>query len=176
MTRTSRASSIIWKTVVSAGAMLGGACAKAPPAAEPVAAAPAPPVEPTPPAPPPAPEPAPVAEAPAPPPAPEPPPPPVMITVQVVSKPAGADVYLDDKLVGKTPLRLEVPQSSTEMNLKVTRKGYSDQLVSFTAEADQALEVKLEKPAKRPRGLGTIGVGQGGGGTGKGVGRGFILS
>ncbi|MBZ0237766.1 MAG: PEGA domain-containing protein, partial [Deltaproteobacteria bacterium] len=103
-------------------------------------------------------------------------PPPVMITVEVISKPAGADVYLDDKLVGRTPLRVEVPQSSTELNLKVMRKGYADQVVSFTAEADQSLEVKLVKPAKRPRGLGTIGVGGSGSGGGKGVGRGFILS
>jgi hypothetical protein len=183
MTRTTRASSIIWKTVVSAGAMLAGACAaKATTTTTPVAAetpAPEPAPAPTPaPAPPPPPVVA-VAEVqPAPPPAPEPPPPPATVTVRVTSKPAGAEVLIDGEVRGKTPLEVTLPMAEGEVKLEVRRAGYATKEVVFKPAADQALEVVLVKNKKRARGVGTFGTLGHGSGTGEGrsQGRGFILS
>jgi hypothetical protein len=172
----SRANSVIWKTVVAA--MIAGCGGKATtpspampePAPTPVVAAPDTTVPP--PAPPPEPE------APPAPPEPAPPPEPATITVRVMSTPAGADVYMDGKLVGKTPVEVQLPQHSADVNLKVMRAGYDDKELVVKAESDQTLEVALGKKVakkKRPRGVGTIGHGSGTG-SGRSEGRGFILS
>jgi hypothetical protein len=172
----SRANAVIWKTVVAAMiAGCGGKAAAPPPAMPepaptPVAAAPEPP------APPPAPPPEPVVVAE--PPEPAPPPEPATITVRVMSTPAGADVYMDGKLVGKTPMEIQLPYHSADVNLKVQRDGYADKELVVKTESDQTLEVALGKKVakkKRPRGVGTIGHGSGTG-SGRSEGRGFILS
>jgi len=175
MTRTGRANSIIWKTVVSAGAMLGApACGgkAATPATAPIAA------EAPPPAPEPAPPPPPVEPAPGlPPPVDWQPAPaeepakadePSMAIIRVLSTPAGADVYVDGQLVGRTPLELPLPYGS-ELNVKVQRDGYADKTMVVKTESDQTIEVALvknKKKVKRPRGTGE----------GRSQGRGFILS
>jgi hypothetical protein len=175
--------SIIWKTIVSAGAMLGAACGgkpTPPPAAPepaPIEAAPAPtPVEP-------APEPPAVAESRPAPPEPEPPPPPAMVTVTIESEPSAADVYIDGELVGKTPLRLE-RSPNVEMNIRVTRDGYQEKTATLTtaatADAPTILQITMvkAKKTKRPRGssqYGTLGHGSGSS-SGRSQGRGFILS
>ncbi len=189
MQRTGRANAIIWKSVVSAAAMLGvAACAcKAPPPAQPVVAAapeptpvepappaePAPPVEPAPPAPPAPPV---VAEAPPAPPA------PARVDVTIESAPAGAEVHVDDQLVGRTPLRLQL-MPDVEVNIRVSHPGYIEKTITAIPQLDKQLIVqvtmaKAKKAAKRPRGTGgygTLGTGSGTG-SGKGEGRGFILS
>ncbi len=173
-----------------AGAMLGSSACKggaasttpAPVTAEPVApvAPPAPePVAPEPVAPP-----AVVAAAPAPP-APDPEPPavvaaPALVTVTITSTPRGAQVYAaNDQLIGKTPLRYQLPQSDQPVAFRIARKGYSDKEVEVLPAADLVLQVVLVKPPARPRGTvgkyGTLGHGSGTG-TGKSEGRGFILS
>jgi len=178
MKRTGRANSIIWKTVVSAGAMLGTAACGGqamPPPAPVTAEAPPPAPEPEPPPPAPPPEPVVVAE----PPPPAPPPEPATIVVRVMSTPASADVYMDGKLVGKTPMEIQLPMGSADVNLKVQRDGYADKELVVKTEADQSLEVSLakqKKAKKRPRGgYGTLGHGSGTG-SGRSEGRGFILS
>jgi hypothetical protein len=90
-----------------------------------------------------------------------------MITITVTSTPAGADVYIDGELRGRTPMRLELAQGSADVNVKVMRDGYLEQERTVTPEADAELAVALEKVQPRPR------PPRGGG---KGVGRGFVLS
>jgi hypothetical protein len=101
---------------------------------------------------------------------------PATIKVQVTTKPAGAEVLLDGKVLGKTPLHVELPGAEAEVTLTIRRKGYTTEERVISTANDQALDVALAKKAKRPRGLGNIGTIGHGSGTGKGVGRGFILS
>jgi hypothetical protein len=176
----SRANSVIWKTVVAAMIAGCGGKASTPPPATPEPAPTPVAVAPEPPAPPPAPPPEP--ETPPAPPEPAPPPEPATITVRVMSTPAGADVYMDGKLVGKTPMEVQLLQHSADVNLKVQRAGYDDKELVVKTESDQTLEVALGKKVakkKRPRGvgqpIGTIGHGSGSG-SGRSEGRGFILS
>ena len=96
---------------------------------------------------------------------------PAAVRVTVTTSPAGASVYRDDVILGRTPLVLELPRSDAAVDLRVEHEGYVTVTQSVTPGDDQEVTVtlvkqkKAKKKPRRPRG----------GGEG-GVGRGFILS
>ena len=154
-----RTTSVIWRTVVAAGAMLGTpACAsqRKPPQEPVVIATPAAPYDGAPkPAPP---------EEPAVTAAPAPVTPVVaMVAFTVATTPPGADIYLDGKMVGRSPVRIEVPAGGAAVELRIVLEGYLDQQRIVKADDDQNVSFQLQ--AARPRGVGTHKTG-----------RGFILS
>ena len=164
MNRARSATSVIWKSVVAAGAMLAiPACGKSSTGSTtgPVTSQPAEPVtaEPT------EPEPVTAEAAPVTPVAPAAP---MMITITVQSTPPGAKVYVDDEEQprGVTPLALELEQTDVDMQIRVMHDGYQERVETVTPSDSRVVEVALDKIQPRPR------PPRGG----KSLGRGFVLS
>ena len=88
---------------------------------------------------------------------------PAMITLTIETNPPGSELYLDGKMVGTSPAKIEIAAGSADMVLRVVREGYADELRGFKAEADQNMMVEMK--AVRARGTGSHKTG-----------RGFILS
>jgi hypothetical protein len=140
MTRARSATAIIWKTVVSAGAMLatpgclfgGGGGGGTRTVCEP--AAPLPAIEPVATG-----EPVPAGTGP--------------VTIVVQSQPPGANVLVDDVLQGTTPVSIELPSAETEVRIRITRDGYADESSTVVPDRDQQVEVTMTdaETAARPR-------------------------
>lgn len=64
--------------------------------------------------------------------------------LSIRSKPTGASVYINGKLVGKTPY-LKRKYKQRELSIKVTKKGYKADAFKFNLKKDRALTVKLKK-------------------------------
>jgi hypothetical protein len=71
--------------------------------------------------------------------------PPGSVTLSVVSVPTGAQVHVDGRLVGATPLIFSRPENATS-EVRITRKGYRAHTVTLKPGGPQQLSVKL-----RPR-------------------------
>ncbi|MGZ3443964.1 MAG: PEGA domain-containing protein, partial [Polyangia bacterium] len=72
------------------------------------------------------------------------------VTVRVVSRPAGADVFLDGERDsrGRTPLALTLPRSSTDnLRVVVRMKGYEPQTSDLTPDSDSRLQMTLTRSA-----------------------------
>ena len=102
----------------------------------------------------------------------EPPPPPVMVPmpapvapvmapaprtvkVRVVSRPPGAEVWWESVQKGLTPLEMELPQSSDQIELALKLSGHVDGRARFFANQDQEVAVtlqaaKVKSPRKKP--------------------------
>jgi serine/threonine-protein kinase len=94
---------------------------------------------------------APAPPPPAPPPTVEPAPAPT-ISLSFTSEPPGADVLVDGKARGKTPLVLEVPRAEGELAVTFRLAGYKDKTRAVRASHEAALDVALERqpPTRRP--------------------------
>ena len=64
--------------------------------------------------------------------------------LSIKSEPTGANVYIDGKLVGKTP-HLKGKYRKKEMSVKVTKKGYKDDEFKINHKKNRELMVKLQK-------------------------------
>ena len=87
-----------------------------------------------------------LAEAPAPP---EPAKPsPGVVQIQIVSDPPGAEV-IDDagRVLGRTPVQIAVPPSSTPRQFRLRRPGYSEQVFELTPDKDTSYSATLAKRA-----------------------------
>jgi hypothetical protein len=71
--------------------------------------------------------------------------PPGSVTLSVVSVPTGAQVHVDGRLVGATPLIFSRPEDATS-EVRISRKGYRDHAVTLKPGGPQQLNVTL-----RPR-------------------------
>jgi serine/threonine protein kinase len=63
---------------------------------------------------------------------------PALRTLRVVSEPAGAEVNLDGRRAGLTPVGLTVPATATTVWLRVSRSGYADEEREVSATAGEA--------------------------------------
>jgi serine/threonine-protein kinase len=92
---------------------------------------------------------------PPPPPQPKPPAPPAEVTIEIVSEPAGADVWLpgDETPHGKTPLKIAVRRGNPVVNVMLKAEGYNDLAVPLDPGREDSgpINVTLEK-AKREHG------------------------
>lgn len=64
--------------------------------------------------------------------------------LSIRSKPTGANVYINGKLVGKTPY-LKRKYKQRELSIKVAKKGYKEDAFKFNLKKDRELTVKLKK-------------------------------
>lgn len=73
-----------------------------------------------------------------------------VFTVTIVSEPPGANVYIDQELVGQTPMQLE--REEGPVNLRLELEGYAS--APHTQQVDQFLDAKVtmvtEEEANRP--------------------------
>ena len=65
-------------------------------------------------------------------------------SVEISSDPAGADVLIDDALIGTTPVRVPRPTAG-ERNVQVHMHGYEDARVILTSMSDATLSVALHR-------------------------------
>ena len=96
---------------------------------------------------------APVPVAALPPPVVAPPALPKTVLVRIVTKPAGADVYLGGEAEsrGKTPLALTMARSSETLRLAVKLRGYEPQTSDLVPDSDSRLQMTLVRtPPVRP--------------------------
>lgn len=75
---------------------------------------------------------------------------PVLVTLQISSKPPGADVVIDGENRGVTPLRLSHKKGSA-MHIEVRKKGFDSYVDDLSPEKDDNIDVPLEKQG-RPTG------------------------
>jgi hypothetical protein len=70
-----------------------------------------------------------------------------MVTIQILSDPPGADVVDEGtgRLLGRTPLQLTVPPSSTPRRYRLRRDGYVDLAVELVADKDVQYTALLAK-------------------------------
>ncbi len=71
---------------------------------------------------------------------------PAPVRVSVTSQPEGAQVLLDGKSAGTTPLELTLPEGAAEANVTLTLAGYEpSRLTLSAADADKTLSAVLKK-------------------------------
>jgi hypothetical protein len=70
------------------------------------------------------------------------------VNIQVESNPAGAAVYLADKKVGETPVMLRTPVGSSEISMRLEKKGYRPRLMTLRPEEDTKISVQLAKKSE----------------------------
>ncbi len=70
------------------------------------------------------------------------------VNIQVESNPAGAAVYLADKKVGVTPVILQTQVGSSEINVRLEKKGYRPRLMTLRPEEDTKISVQLAKKSE----------------------------
>src|SRR5690606_10725565 len=75
----------------------------------------------------------------------EPPKAPEVVLLTVISRPKGAQVYLDDELLGETPLKKEIPYGEKEVSLRIEKNGYEIKEEVFTPNAAYVFEPELKK-------------------------------
>ena len=93
--------------------------------------------------------------APSPPPSDEPPklpPSPAKVTIRVVSRPAGAELWLGDETAprGETPLDLVLRRDAAQVRGVLKAAGYTDAKVAIDPARNGPLEVELEKTKSAP--------------------------
>ncbi len=76
---------------------------------------------------------------------------PTLVSVEISSDPPGAEVLIDDALIGQTPARVPRP-SEGERTVEVRLRGYDSARVILTAMSDPTLSVALHRTA----GTGTV--------------------
>ena len=76
---------------------------------------------------------------------PAPPPPQGNVKITIDSNPRGATVYLEDRVLGKTPLLYEHPPSSQQLLLRIERAGFRPRLMSIRPDEDAKISVQLAK-------------------------------
>lgn len=88
-----------------------------------------------------------LAHPPAPPPAPAPPPDPPAVRVGITSVPPGADVteLATGRRLGKTPLELALPRSTTPRAFGLHIPGFRDERAEITPDRDVTYEVTLQR-------------------------------
>jgi serine/threonine-protein kinase len=72
--------------------------------------------------------------------------PPVEVTVEIISSPGGATVWVggEDSSRGTTPTKLTLPRSTSPMDVVLKAPGYLDKQLSLDASRDQTMNVKLQ--------------------------------
>lgn len=70
------------------------------------------------------------------------------VNIQVESNPAGAAVYLADKKVGETPVILKTQVGSSEISVRLEKKGYRPRLMTLRPEEDTKISVQLAKKSE----------------------------
>ena len=71
--------------------------------------------------------------------------------VRIESIPDAAEVLLDGKARGKTPLVLELEPSATEHRLELQREGYASVVRKLVADENQRLVISLKAVGSAPR-------------------------
>jgi hypothetical protein len=83
------------------------------------------------------------------------PPPPVVemppVELQVVSQPAGAEVYIDGNLVSKTPYKFP-HKRGTLVRIEVRKRGFDPYYEELEPDADKLIDIKLEKAGRHKKG------------------------
>lgn len=67
--------------------------------------------------------------------------------VVVSSDPPGADVYSGIRKLGHTPLRLERPEKSERMDLRISKGGFGDSRVTVSKDSPLRIHVRLSRGA-----------------------------
>jgi len=78
---------------------------------------------------------------------------PVEVELSLRSRPSGAQILLDNEVLGTTPFVLHRPLGDTTIDLVFRRVGYRDETRSLVPSADKELEVVLERSAKAAKKL-----------------------
>lgn len=74
-----------------------------------------------------------------------PPPNQANVKIGIESNPRGATVYLDDKVLGRTPLLYEHEPGNVQLLLRIEKPGYRPRLLSIRPEEDAKISVQLAK-------------------------------
>ena len=69
---------------------------------------------------------------------------PVMATVEIDSVPPGANVTRDGKVLGQTPLKLELPVSASAVEIRIERAGFHARTEQVVVKGNLVLQVPLE--------------------------------
>ncbi|MBK6687019.1 MAG: PEGA domain-containing protein [Deltaproteobacteria bacterium] len=67
--------------------------------------------------------------------------------VVVSSEPPGADVYSGIRKLGNTPLRMERPEKSERMDLRISKAGFNDSRLTVSKDSPLRLHVRLSRGA-----------------------------
>ncbi len=67
------------------------------------------------------------------------------VKISISSNPRGATVFLEDKILGKTPLLYQHPPSTTSLMLRVEKPGFRPRLMSVRPDEDIKLSVQLAR-------------------------------
>lgn len=67
--------------------------------------------------------------------------------VVVSSDPPGADVYSGIRKLGQTPVRLERPEKSERMDLRISKAGFNETRVTVSKESPLRVHVRLSRGA-----------------------------
>jgi serine/threonine-protein kinase len=71
------------------------------------------------------------------------------IAVAIASRPVDAEVYRDDRLLGRTPYRDTYPASGEALVFVIKKSGYEDQVVEIPTDHDRAQVIELERKRSR---------------------------
>jgi hypothetical protein len=72
-----------------------------------------------------------------------PPPAPAKVRIRIVSRPPDANVFLDSKRIGHTPLDETVAADPGKHVIRLRRKGYAPYKLDVTLDADVTQDVAL---------------------------------
>ncbi len=72
--------------------------------------------------------------------------------VQLVTEPAGAEVWLDDELLGNTPFAIPRPKKGEKLAVVLKLPGYRDREVRISSFTAENVQVRLEKARSRRSG------------------------
>ena len=70
-------------------------------------------------------------------------------SVELVTSPDGAEIYVGEERVGQTPHRLELPSSASGVEVVFKKEGFKDVVRKIeAADSREKVEVELEKRAE----------------------------
>ena len=67
------------------------------------------------------------------------------VKISISSNPTGARVYVEGKVMGRTPVLLERAPGGEEMNIRVEKEGFRARLLTVRPEEDTKMSVQLAK-------------------------------
>jgi len=70
------------------------------------------------------------------------------VNISVESNPAGAAVFVAEKKVGLTPIVIQAPTGTRELNVRLEKSGYRPRLMTLRPDEDTKISVQLAKKSE----------------------------
>ncbi len=70
------------------------------------------------------------------------------VNISVESNPAGAAVFVAEKKVGLTPIVIQAPTGTKELNVRLEKAGYRPRLMTLRPDEDTKISVQLAKKSE----------------------------